>query len=48
MADEEVREDDESEKVDSLKVKTNLKAGTDPEPAGAGAVGDTPIVISGG
>jgi hypothetical protein len=48
MAEEETRTEDEPRETESLKVRTNLKAGSDPETPGAGAVGDTPIVISGG
>lgn len=48
MKEEDVNQEeaDKGQEAESLKVKTNLKAGGDPEPPGA--VGDTPIVISGG
>jgi len=39
MAEEETKKEDESEKVESLKVRTNIKAGGDPPIGGGGAHG---------
>jgi hypothetical protein len=47
MAEEETRIEDEPRETESLKVRTNLKAGSDPETPGAAPSTD-PIIITGG
>jgi hypothetical protein len=47
MAEEETRIEDEPRETESLKVRTNLKAGTNPE-ASAAAPSTDPIIITGG
>jgi len=48
MAEEETRKEDEAEKVESLKVKSNIKAGGDPPIGDGGAHGaEIPIIPPG-